>query len=619
MTVMNGTTTVATLALASGSSAAQTVSLQSGISYSLVWNTAGSYPEEVGVSVVNSSGVAVYSMGYNSEDLSGTTLATFAANCIVTPNFYWYSSATSTAWLSSTDVLSSGTYYAAQVVNGVQSTDLAATEITIIPNTSVTTPVTATYSYTWPNNGQTYTVSGVYSGTTTNCVTQMLNLTILQPTVTFQVDMAQSNAPAGAIPYVNGTYNGWCGNCNPMTNIGGTVWSLTVPLPANANYEYKFTYNGWDGSENLLAGSSCTVTAWGFTNRSLAVGTTDVVLPLVCWNSCSACGPQSAVTFKVDMTQYNLAPGLVPEVNGTFNGWCGNCNSMTDANGDGVWETTVVIPNGSYQYKFSISNWAQQESLTPGSSCTVTLDGFTNRTLSLTAGSTLLPYASVVIPTVCWNSCSACSANLALSVLLDGYYVNGSSNPALMRPARYTNLVESGSSTPGAATDVDVITVELRSAANLDLIAYSVSAILKTNGTLQCEFPTSAVGGSYYIVVNHRGANPLWSANPVSFTTTTSFNFVSNASSAYSDGDPSITPMHTITSGVYGMWLGELNDDGFLDSQDYSSYETDTYSSGYLGLYMLDGDLNGDAYVDATDYAVFDFNSFQGTYTQRPY
>jgi len=292
---------------------------------------------------------------------------------------------------------------------------------------------------------------------------------------------------------------------------------------------------------------------------------------------------------------------------------------MTDANGDGVWETTVVIPNGSYQYKFSISNWAQQESLTPGSSCTVTLDGFTNRTLSLTAGSTLLPYASVVIPTVCWNSCSACSANLALSVLLDGYYVNGSSNPALMRPARYTNLVESGSSTPGAATDVDVITVELRSAANLDLIAYSVSAILKTNGTLQCEFPTSAVGGSYYIVVNHRGANPLWSANPVSFTTTTSFNFVSNASSAYSDGDPSITPMHTITSGVYGMWLGELNDDGFLDSQDYSSYETDTYSSGYLGLYMLDGDLNGDAYVDATDYAVFDFNSFQGTYTQRPY
>ena len=201
---------------------------------------------------MNPSGVTVYSMAYNSEDLAETTLYTIAANCPAAP-IYWYSSATSTAWLSTTNVLSSGTYYASQVVNGYESTDRAATEITIIPNTFVTTPVTATYSYTWPNNGQTYTVSGVYSGTTTNCETQMLNLTILQPTVTFQVDMAQSNAPAGAIPYVNGAYNGWCGNCNPMTNIGGTVWSLTVPLPANASYEYKFTYNGWDGQENLLA------------------------------------------------------------------------------------------------------------------------------------------------------------------------------------------------------------------------------------------------------------------------------------------------------------------------------------------------------------------------------
>ena len=77
--------------------------------------------------------------------------------------------------------------------------------------------------------------------------------------------------------------------------------------------------------------------------------------------------------------------------------------------------------------------------------------------------------------------------------------------------------------------------------------------------------------------------------------------------------------MHTIASGLYGVWLGELNGDEYLDSQDYSVYEADTYSSGYLGLYMLDGDLNGDAYVDATDYAVYDFNSNQGTYMQRPY
>jgi hypothetical protein len=446
----------------------------------------------------------------------------------------------------------------------------------------------------------------------------MLNLTILQPTVTFQVDMAQSNAPAGAIPYVNGTYNGWCGNCNPMTNIGGTVWALTVPLAPNSNYEYKFTYNGWDGQENLLAGSSCTVTNWGYTNRSLAVGTTDMVLPLVCWNSCSACGPQSAVTFKVDMTQYNLAPGLVPEVNGSFNGWCGNCNPMSDSNGDGVWETTVVIPNGSYEYKFSISNWAFQESLTPGSSCTVTNFGFTNRTLSLTAGSSSLPYASVVIPTVCWNSCSACSGNLTLNVILDGYYQYGST-PASMVAARYLNLVEAGSLTPGAVTDVDLITVQLRSATNTETIVHTATPMLQKNGSALCVFPASAVGGSYYVVVDHKGSNPLWSANPVTLTSSATYNFANNLENAYSDGDLSISPMHTIVSGLYGIWLGELNEDGYLDATDYSNLEMDIYASGYQGLYLLDGDFNGDTYVDASDFAVFDSNSNYGAYEQRPY
>ena len=39
-----------------------------------------------------------------------------------------------------------------------------------------TTTATACETYTW--NGTTYTATGVYTGTTTNCVTQALNLTI---------------------------------------------------------------------------------------------------------------------------------------------------------------------------------------------------------------------------------------------------------------------------------------------------------------------------------------------------------------------------------------------------------------------------------------------------------
>ena len=626
MTVMNGTTVVATLtgpanSYPSPGFLSQTVSLQSGISYSLVWNAAGAYPEEVGVQVINSSGVNVYSMGYNSQASAGTTLATIAADCPSVSPYQWslngspIAGATGATYtssaLSSTDVVTVSyttnapcTSTAPAVSSGVS--------VNVIANTVNTTTASAYVSYSW--NGQTYNASGVYTGATTNCVTEQLNLTILtMPMVTFQVDMAQSNAPAGAIPYVNGTFNGWCGNCNPMTNIGGSVWSLTIPLMPQT-YEYKFTYNGWDGAENLLAGTSCTVTNFGYTNRFLVLGTTDVVLPLVCWNQCSACVTQAPVTFRVDMSQSGAPAGSIPEVNGTFNGWCGNCNPMTDANGDGVWETTILLAEGPYEYKFSYSNWLGQEALTPGSSCTVTNFGYTNRTLAV-AGS-----QAMVLPVVCWNSCSACviTPSLSLNVFLDGYYQNGS-NPATMVAARYLNLVEAGSATPGAVTDVDLITVQLRSATNTETIVHTATPMLQKNGSAYCEFPLSALGGSYYVVVDHKGSNPLWSANPITLTTSTTYNFANNLVNAYSDGDLSLSPMHTLVSGLYGIWLGELNEDGYLDANDYSNLEIDIYASGYQGLYLLDADFNGDTYVDASDFAVFDSNSNYGAYEQRPY
>ena len=208
------------------------------------------------------------------------------------------------------------------------------------------------------------------------------------------------------------------------------------------------------------------------------------------------------------------------------------------------------------------------------------------------------------------------SPTLALQVFLDGYFLLGS-NPAAMSPARFNNLVASGSANPGANTDVDVITVELRSLSNLDVVAYSVSPILQTNGSAQCVFPAGALGGSFYIVVKHRAAIPLWSANPVTLSSSSAFSFANNSSNSYSDG--SITPINTLVPSLFGIWLGELNDDGYLDGLDYPWFENDTYSSAYGGLYLLDGDFNGDSYVDASDYAVFDYNSPIGSYEQRPY
>ena len=84
--------------------------------------------------------------------------------------------------------------------------------------------------------------------------------------------------------FVNGTFNGWCGTCNPMTDVGNNVWEVALELPAG-NIQYKFTVDGWSGQENFTGGESCTKTTGGFTNRFIKING-NMVLDTVCYNSC---------------------------------------------------------------------------------------------------------------------------------------------------------------------------------------------------------------------------------------------------------------------------------------------------------------------------------------------
>jgi hypothetical protein len=229
--------------------------------------------------------------------------------------------------------------------------------------------------------------------------------------VLFQVDM-NDVVEAFTTPEVNGTFNGWCGGCAPMTDddLDG-VWELAIDLEPGT-YEYKFAYDTWTGQETLVPGSTCTITTGEFTNRLLTV-TADEELPVVCWGSCTTCdkneGPYNIV-FSVDMNDVTES-FTTPEINGTFNNWCGGCAPMSDANSDGVWEITIPLAAGTYEYKFAYDAWAGQETLTQGSSCTVTLDGFTNRLIEVTENATL--------PVVCWASCEPCVINVEENAAMD--------------------------------------------------------------------------------------------------------------------------------------------------------------------------------------------------------
>jgi 1,4-alpha-glucan branching enzyme len=218
--------------------------------------------------------------------------------------------------------------------------------------------------------------------------------------VTFRVDM--NDVSGFTTPEVNGTFNTWCGNCNPMSDSDGDgIWETTLSIPSG-NHSFKYSFDNWADQEELMSGSPCTVTSDGFTNRSLNVSA-DMVLDVVCWESCNACDvvvEMFDVTFRVDMN--GVTGFTTPEVNGTFNGWCGNCNPMSDDDGDGVWEATIALAAGSYEYKFAYDNWAGSEQLVAGSSCTVTNGGFTNRSLAVSA--------AMDMDAVCWASCIACGS-----------------------------------------------------------------------------------------------------------------------------------------------------------------------------------------------------------------
>ena len=83
------------------------------------------------------------------------------------------------------------------------------------------------------------------------------------------------------------------------------------------------------------------------------------------------------VTFQVDMSTVSTS-FTTPEVNGTFNSWCGSCWTMSDSNGDNIWDATGRVLKGTtYEFKFSADNWSIQENLFSGLPCVISQFGYT--------------------------------------------------------------------------------------------------------------------------------------------------------------------------------------------------------------------------------------------------
>ncbi len=97
-----------------------------------------------------------------------------------------------------------------------------------------------------------------------------------------------------------------------------------------------------------------------------------------------------------------------------------------------------------------------------------------------------------------------CAFNLKL--FIEGYYAGG----GLMQPVLFNTGLSLND------TDCDSITIELH-----DQFSYSTlhtnKVMLSTNGLATVNYPTSILGGSYYITIRTHNAIETWSKFPVTF------------------------------------------------------------------------------------------------------
>ncbi len=197
--------------------------------------------------------------------------------------------------------------------------------------------------------------------------------------LTFQVDMSQQTVSsngvhvAGDFQQLAGFDTDWDPAATPMEDADNDdIYNVTVSVPAGT-YLYKFINgNSWsEQPENPPA--DCTITdGAGNINRQIILGDANLQLPAVMFDSCNA-----IVSFSVSMEGVTVnsegvhVMGNFQESAGMGNDWTPNTIQLFDDNNDNVFETSVQMPTGNYQYVYVNGNTAENAENIP-SECTIT-------------------------------------------------------------------------------------------------------------------------------------------------------------------------------------------------------------------------------------------------------
>jgi Secretion system C-terminal sorting domain len=176
--------------------------------------------------------------------------------------------------------------------------------------------------------------------------------------VTLQVKLDGPADPTGV--HVAGAFQGWNPGATELTDADGDgIYTVTLSIN-NGTYGYKFVNgNSWGKDESV----PCSCAAGNDRELVVPFSTTPVTMPVVCFRSCSdVCASPAFVeaVFRVDMSATALGPGGL-FVAGSFQEpqWQKNITPLTDADGDDIYEATVLVKKQEHQFKYFNGDYAQ--------------------------------------------------------------------------------------------------------------------------------------------------------------------------------------------------------------------------------------------------------------------
>lgn len=252
-----------------------------------------------------------------------------------------------------------------------------------------------------------------------------------------------------------------------------------------------------------------------------------------------------------------------------------------------------------------------------GTSVVITGTGFVNVTSVLFNGTpatsytvnspnqitAIAPAATTGPVTVLTSDCGAVNAagsfnygsglTLNLKLYIEGFYLGGGQMIGVLSPSV-----------------TDTVTAELASASPPYTILHTAIGTVSTAGNASFVFPSAILGNSYYFVVKQRNTLETWSASPVLCNVSPiTYDFSTGAATAYGSN------LSDLKDGRYGIWSGDVNQDGLIESTDYSGIENavTTFLYGYVPE-----DLTGDNIVEASDYSLVENNALLFLFAVRP-